>query len=56
MEQLINEVSANPMQQLIAEAVNVVVCIVKTPTGRKIKEIITVDGFKNGDYKFSSYN
>lgn len=56
MEQLIAEVSANPMQQLIAEAVNVVVCIVKTPTGRKIKEIITVDGFKNGDYKFSSYN
>ncbi|WP_151869222.1 P-type conjugative transfer ATPase TrbB [Acinetobacter soli] len=56
MEQLINEVSANPMQQLIAEAVNVVVCIVKTPTGRKIKEIITVDSFKNGDYLFSTYS
>jgi len=56
MEQLINEVSANPMQQLIAEAVNVVVCIVKTPTGRKIKEIITVDGFKDGDYIFSTYS
>lgn len=55
MEQLIAEVSANPMQQLIAEAVNVVVCIEKTPTGRKIKEIITVDGFKNGEYTFSIY-
>ena len=55
MEQLIAEVSANPMQQLIAEAVNVVVCIEKTPTGRKIKEIITVDGFKNGEYIFSIY-
>lgn len=55
MEQLIAEVSANPMQPLIAEAVNVVVCIEKTPTGRKIKEIITVDGFKNGEYIFSIY-
>lgn len=52
MEQLIAEVSANPMRQLIAEAVNVVVCI-ENSNGSKIKEIITVDGFKNGEYTFS---
>jgi type IV secretion system protein VirB11 len=50
LEQLIAETSANPMQRLIAEAVNVIVSIIKTPEGRKIDEILTVRGFQDGDY------
>ena len=50
LEQLIAESSANPMQRLIAEAVNVIVSIIKTPEGRKIDEIRTVRGFQDGDY------
>ncbi len=50
LEQLIAESSANPMQRLIAEAVNVIVSIIKTPEGRKIDEILTVRGFQDGDY------
>jgi type IV secretion system protein TrbB len=50
LEQLIAETSANAMQRLIAEAVNVIVSIIKTPEGRKIDEILTVRGFQDGDY------
>jgi P-type conjugative transfer ATPase TrbB len=52
LEQLIAETSTNPMQRLIAEAVNVIVSIIKTPEGRKIDEILTVRGFQNGNYEF----
>lgn len=46
MEQLIAEGTAAPMQQLIAEAVNLVVFIEKTGNGgRRVKEILAVDGF-----------
>lgn len=40
------------IQKLIAEAVNIVVCITRTPEGRKIKEIITVVDYdiKNNKY------
>ncbi|MDY0215309.1 MAG: P-type conjugative transfer ATPase TrbB [Bacilli bacterium] len=45
MEQLIAEGTAAPMQQLIAEAVNMVVFIEKTEKSRVVKEIISVNGF-----------
>lgn len=40
----------NNIESLIVEAVHVVVNIVKTPEGRRIKEIIEVIGFENGKY------
>jgi len=45
MEQLIAEGTAAEMKELIAEAVNIVVFIEKTATGRQIKEVIEVTGF-----------
>lgn len=50
MEQLIGEITPTPMQALIAEAVNLVIEISKTPKSREIKDIINVTGYKNGEY------
>ena len=50
LEQLIAEASTSPMQKLIAEAVDLIVSISKTPNGRRIDEILSVKGFQNGDY------
>lgn len=45
LEQLISEVSHANMSELIAEAVNVIIFIKKTNSGRKVEEIIEVVGF-----------
>lgn len=50
LEQLIAEASTSPMQRLIAEAVDLIVSISKTPDGRRIDEIVSVEGFQNEDY------
>jgi len=56
LEQLIAEATSAPMQTLIAEAIDLVVFITKTPQGRMIKEIIQVKGFDTtkGIYKIST--
>jgi type IV secretion system protein VirB11 len=55
IEQLIAEVSQTPMRALIAEAVNLIVSIVKTGSGpgRRIEEVVTVERFADGEYRFS---
>jgi type IV secretion system protein VirB11 len=50
LEQLVSEATPAPQQHLIAEAVNVVVFIGKTPTGRKIKEVVEVTGRASDSY------
>ncbi|MDZ4153606.1 P-type conjugative transfer ATPase TrbB [Methylicorpusculum sp.] len=45
MDQLIQEVSANPQRTLIGEAVNFAVFMERTSVGRKIKEIVRVTGY-----------
>ncbi|HJV75117.1 MAG TPA: P-type conjugative transfer ATPase TrbB [Noviherbaspirillum sp.] len=52
MDQLIQEVSANPQRILIAEAVNVAVYLERTPDGRKIKQILRVDGYDPNEQGF----
>ena len=56
IEQLIAEVSQTPMRPLIAEAVNLIVSIVKTDAtpGRRIDEVVAVTGFADGDYQFAT--
>jgi type IV secretion system protein VirB11 len=51
IEQLIQEVSQNPMRRLIAEAVDLVVSIAMTPHGRRVQEVLSVD-FDGNDYVF----
>jgi type IV secretion system protein VirB11 len=52
LEQLISEVSVTPMQALIAEAIHVVVYMREFGRiGRQVTEIITVTGYREGEYQ-----
>ncbi len=52
IEQLIAEVSIAPMHALIAEAVDLIVSIGRTPEGRRIREVVAVNGHTAGAYQF----
>lgn len=52
IEQLIAEVSSSPMHALIAEAVDLIVSIGRTPEGRRIREVVAVNGYTAGAYQF----
>ncbi|SDP02098.1 P-type conjugative transfer ATPase TrbB [Desulforhopalus singaporensis] len=43
LAQLISEVSSSPMEELIREAVDLVIFIAKTPDGRQVKELAMVN-------------
>jgi type IV secretion system protein TrbB len=45
LEQLVQEANVPPQPQLIAEAVDLLVSIVRTSHGRRIQEIVRVDGY-----------
>jgi type IV secretion system protein VirB11 len=49
LEQLVAEANVPPQPQLIAEAVDLLVSIVRTPHGRVIQEIVRVDGYSPAD-------
>lgn len=51
LEQLIAEATSAPMQTLIGEAVDLIISIAKTPTGRRINEILHVQGFTQDTYQ-----
>ena len=53
IEQLISEVSQSPMRELVAEAIDVVVFLIRDPRiGPKLSELIAVDGVHDGQYVF----
>ena len=56
IEQMIAEVSQTPMRALIGEAINLIVSIIRTDTapGRRIHEVVAVNGFGDGEYRFVS--
>jgi len=56
IEQMIAEVSQTPMRALIGEAIDLIVSVVRTDAtpGRRIHEVIAVEGFTDGDYRFAN--
>lgn len=52
IEHLVREVTQAPMQAFIAEVIDLVVSIEKTPLGRRIREIIEVTSFDGRNYIF----
>jgi len=56
LEQLIAEVSRAPMRALIAEAVNLIVSIIRTDEapGRRVNEVVAVTGVVNDEYQFAN--
>lgn len=50
IEQLVAEATQAPMQALISEAVDLIVAIEKTATGRRVKEVVNVTGHDDNRY------
>lgn len=56
LEQLTAEAGfAQPMREVIGEAVDVVISIERTPTGRRVREVISVGGFAGGQYQIETF-
>jgi len=53
LEQLVSEVSQTPMAQVIADAVDLVVSIRRTGGGRRVEEVLYVEGFDQGRYQLT---
>ena len=54
LEQLTAEASQQPMNEVIGEAVDLVISIERTPRGRLVRDIIQVERFINGQYEIES--
>ncbi len=55
LEQLTAEASQQPMQEVIGEAVDLVVSIERTGRGRRVRDVIHVEGFGNARYRTEHY-
>ncbi|NKK04029.1 P-type conjugative transfer ATPase TrbB [Rhizobium leguminosarum bv. viciae] len=55
LEQLTAEASQQPMQEVIGEAVDLVVSIERTGKGRWVREVIHIEGYRNGRYQTEHY-
>jgi P-type conjugative transfer ATPase TrbB len=55
LEQLTAEVSQSPMPEIIGEAVDMVISIERTPKGRRVRDLLVVEGFRTGEYRIESY-
>jgi Flp pilus assembly CpaF family ATPase len=42
------------MHHVIGEAVDLIVSIERTPRGRRVRDVIHVEGFSNGQYKIEA--
>ncbi|TIX93473.1 P-type conjugative transfer ATPase TrbB [Rhizobium sp. P44RR-XXIV] len=54
LEQLTAEASQQPMHEVIGEAVDLIVSIERTPHGRRVRDVIQVERFVNGQYEIES--
>ncbi|MGO4623828.1 P-type conjugative transfer ATPase TrbB [Ensifer sp. 2TAB8] len=54
LEQLTAEASQQPMQEVIGEAVDLIVSIERTSRGRRVRDVIHVERFVNGEYQIES--
>ncbi|MFB9952521.1 P-type conjugative transfer ATPase TrbB [Rhizobium puerariae] len=54
LEQLTAEASQQPMHEVIGEAVDLVISIERTPRGRRVRDVIQVERFVNGQYEIES--
>ncbi|KJF65402.1 P-type conjugative transfer ATPase TrbB [Rhizobium nepotum] len=55
LEQLTAEASQQPMQEVIGEAVDLIVSIERTGKGRRVREVIHIEGFANSRYQTEHY-
>jgi type IV secretion system protein VirB11 len=55
LEQLTAEASQQPMQEVIGEAVDLVASIERTGKGRRVREVIHIEGYRNSRYQTEYY-
>ena len=55
LEQLTAEVSQQPMQEVIGEAVDLIVSIERSGRGRRVRDVVHVERFEGGRYHTESY-
>ena len=55
LEQLTAEASQQPMQEVIGEAIDLVVSIERTGKGRRVREVIHIEGYRNSHYQTEHY-
>jgi Flp pilus assembly CpaF family ATPase len=55
LEQLVAEVSTTPMPEVIGQSIDMVIFIERTPTGRRVSQILHVEGFANNTYRVATY-
>lgn len=55
LEQLTAEASQQPMQEVIGEAVDLVVSIERTGKGRRVRQVIHIEGYRNNHYQTEHY-
>jgi P-type conjugative transfer ATPase TrbB len=57
LEQLVQEANVPPQPRLIAEAVDLLISIVRTPAGRRIQEIVRVAGYSpSSGYEIANFD
>lgn len=56
LEQLTAEVSSNPMPEVIGEAVDMIISIERTQRGRRIRDLLVVEGYRDGRYHMERYD
>jgi type IV secretion system protein VirB11 len=49
LSSLVQEAGVPPQPELIAETINLLAFIVRTPAGRRVKELVCVDGYSATD-------
>ncbi|WP_085032722.1 P-type conjugative transfer ATPase TrbB [Ensifer aridi] len=54
LEQLTAEASQQPMHEVIGEAVDLVISIERTPRGRRVRDVIQVERYVNGQYEIET--
>lgn len=56
MEELVEEATPAPKQPLIGRALDVIVYITKSPEGRKVTDIISVNGWDGKTQEYNTVN
>jgi P-type conjugative transfer ATPase TrbB len=56
LESLVAEATAAPQRAIIAAAVNVIVSIAKTSEGRRVQDVLRVNGLRAGEYDLEPIN
>jgi P-type conjugative transfer ATPase TrbB len=54
LEQLTAEASQQPMQEVIGEAVDLIISIERTARGRRVRDVVQVERYVNGQYEIES--